>query len=63
MNERDADFEMWWSDQDYKFRDDIRKKDANRIWNAGFKAGGKRPWWSINQEQWAVLSKKLGGEK
>jgi hypothetical protein len=63
MNERDADFEMWWSDQDDKFRDDIRKKDANRIWNAGFKAGGKRPWWTITQEQWAVLNKKLGGGK
>jgi hypothetical protein len=63
MNELDADFEMWWSDQDDEFRDELRKKDARRVWDAAFKAGGAQPWWTINQEQWAVLSKKLGGGK
>lgn len=63
MNERDSDFELWWRDQDDEFRDDIRKKDAKRIWNAGFKLGGKRPWWTITQDQWVVLSKNFGGGK
>ena len=69
MKERDDAFEAWWKIEDdelpwfIKLRDDVRKKDAKRIWDAAFKAGGAQPWWSINQEQWAVLNKKLGGEK
>lgn len=57
------DFELWWRGEDEEFRDNIRKKDAKRIWNAAYKAGGHRPWWTINQEQWAVLNKKLGDAK
>ena len=67
--ERDDAFEAWWKIEDHelpwfiKLRDDVRKKDAKRIWDAAFKEGGRMPWWSINQEQWAVLNKKLGGVK
>jgi hypothetical protein len=63
MNERDADFEMWWCDEDEEFRDELRKRDAKRVWDAAYKAGGVQPWWSITQDQWAVLSKKFGGGK
>ena len=63
MNERDSEFKLWWDDEDEEFRDELRKKDAKRVWDAAFKAGGAQPWWSINQEQWAVLNKKLGGGK
>jgi hypothetical protein len=61
--ERDDEFELWWRGEDEEFRDELRKKDAKRIWDAAFKEGGRMPWWSINQEQWAVLNKKLGGKK
>ena len=57
------DFELWWRGEDQEFRDDIRKKDAKRIWNAAYREGGYRPWWTITQEQWAVLNKKLGGRE
>jgi hypothetical protein len=62
MKERDADFELWWRGEDEEFRNLPSKKDAKRIWDAAFKAGGAQPWWSITQEQWAVLNKKFGGE-
>jgi hypothetical protein len=62
MNQRDSEFELWWNDEDNEFvRDRVFKKDAKEIWDSAFKAGGARPWWSITQEQWAVLNKKLGG--
>lgn len=57
------DFELWWRGEDQEFRDDIRKRDAKRIWDAAFKVGGHRPWWTITQEQWAVLNEKFGGDK
>ena len=57
------DFELWWRGEDQEFRDDIRKKDAKRIWNAAYRAGGHRPWWTITQGQWAVLNKHIGGGK
>lgn len=60
---KDDDFELWWRGEDDSFRDNIRKKDAKRIWNAAYRAGGHRPWWTITQEQWAVLNKKIGGGK
>ena len=63
MKERDDEFELWWRGEDEEFRDELRKKDAKRVWNAAFKAGGARPWWSINQAQLAAINKNLGGEK
>ena len=64
MNQRDSEFELWWNDEDNEFvRDRVFKQDAKEIWASAFKAGGKRPWWSITQEQWAVLNEKLGGSK
>lgn len=64
MSERDNEFELWWKDEDNKFmRDRIYRQDAEEIWDAAFKLGGARPWWSITQEQWAVLNDKFGGEK
>ena len=62
MNEKDGDFELWWRNEDEDLRDELRKKDARRVWDAAYRAGGARPWWSITQEQWAVLNKKFGGE-
>jgi hypothetical protein len=63
MKERDADFELWWRNNlEEGMPTVVRKTDAMRIWNAAFKAGGAQPWWSITQEQWAVLNKKFGGE-
>jgi hypothetical protein len=41
--ERDDAFEAWWKIEDdelpwfIKLRDDVRKKDAKRIWDAAFK--------------------------
>lgn len=67
--ERDDAFESWWEIEDdklpwfIKLRDDVRKQDAKRIWDAAFKAGGASPWWSITQTQWAVLNEKLGDMK
>jgi hypothetical protein len=64
MKERDSEFELWWYDEDNEFvRDRVDKRDAKAIWNAAFKIGGNRPWWSINQTQWAVLNEKFRGEK
>jgi hypothetical protein len=34
-----------------------------KLYEMAFRAGGARPWWSITQEQWAVLNKKFGGEE
>ena len=58
--ERDNEFELWWRGEDDEFRDELRKRDAKRVWDAAFKAGGYQPWWSITREQWAVLNEKLG---
>ena len=33
-----------------------------QFYEMAFRAGGAQPWWSITQEQWAVLNKKFGGE-
>jgi hypothetical protein len=44
-------------------RDDVRKKDAKRIWDAAFKEGGRSPWYTITQAQFDVLNEKLGGVK
>jgi len=64
MNQRDSEFELWWNDEDNEFvRDRVFKQDAKEIWASAFKANGERPWWSITQEQWAVLNEKLGGSK
>ena len=64
MNERDSEFELWWKDEDNEFvRDRVERRDAKAIWDAAFKIGGHRPWWSINQTQWAVLNEKFRGEK
>lgn len=60
---KDGDFELWWRNEDEDFRDGLRKKDAKRIWDAAYRAGGAQPWWLISQEQWAVLNNKFGGEK
>ncbi len=59
----DNDFELWWCGEDDKFRDGLCKKDAKRVWGAGFKAGGAQPWWTINQEQLAVLNKHFKENK
>jgi hypothetical protein len=59
---KNGDFELWWRNEDEDFRDELRKKDARRVWDAAYRAGGAQPWWSITQEQWAVLNKKFGGE-
>ncbi len=61
--ERDDEFELWWRGEDEEFRDELRKKDAKRVWNAAFKEGGRRPWYTITQAQWDVLNEKLGGVK
>lgn len=64
MNERDYEFKLWWNDDDNEFvRDRVYKEDAKEIWNSAFKAGGARPWWSINQAQWAVLNKQFGDKE
>jgi len=42
MKERDDEFELWWRGEDEEFRDELRKKDAKRVWNAAFKEGGRR---------------------
>jgi hypothetical protein len=60
---KNQDFELWWRGEDEEFRDELRKKDAKRVWDAAYKAGGAQPWWSTTREQWAVLNKKLGGGK
>jgi hypothetical protein len=61
--ERDDEFELWWRGEDEEFRDELRKKDAKRVWNAAFKEGGRRPWYTITPVQWEVLNEKLGGLK
>lgn len=67
--ERDDAFETWWKIEDdelpwfIKLRDDVRKKDAKRIWDAAFKEGGRSPWYTITQAQFDVLNEKLGGNK
>ena len=59
--ERDDAFESWWKIEDdelpwfIKLRDDVRKKDAKRIWDAAFKEGGRMPWHSVTKEQLITL--------
>ena len=67
--ERDKAFESFWNIENndepwfVKLMDDVRKKDAKRIWDAAFKEGGRSPWYTITQAQFDVLNEKLGGVK
>ena len=53
--ERDDAFEAWWRGEDEEFRDELRKKDAKRIWDVAFKEGGRMPWHSVTKEQLITL--------
>ena len=60
MNEKDGDFELWWRNNlEEGLPTNVRKTDAKRIWNAAYRAGGAQPWWSITQEQRAILHKRF----
>ena len=58
---RDDAFEAWWKIEDeslpwfIELHDDVRKKDAKRIWDAAFKEGGRLPWHSVTKEQLIAL--------
>ena len=59
--ERDKAFESFWNIENddepwfVKLMDDVRKKDAKRIWDAAFKEGGRMPWNTVTKEQLIVL--------
>lgn len=57
----DNDFEMWWEEEDNIFRNEEFKEQVKRIYSAGYKAGGLRPWYKINKAQLSVLVQTMQG--
>lgn len=71
MLNKDSDkaFEAFWHTDDddpvelHQMRDNVKKKDAKLIWDAAFKAGGHRPWYTLTAEQWQTLNDMHGGNR
>ena len=51
-----------WVSTHEKHAEGVSDDALTKFYEMAFRAGGARPWWSITQEQWAVLNKKFGGE-
>ena len=58
----DEDFELWWGAEDNIFRNEEFKEQVKMIYDAGHKAGGQRPWYKINREQFKVLMQTYKGK-
>ena len=61
MNDLDNDFELWWNEEGNIFANEEFKEQIKMIYAAGHRAGGMRPWYKINKEQFKVLLQTYKG--